>query len=139
MRALGGVLLLGMAVGSTGCYHATVETGAPPSAETVSKAWAAGWIYGLVPPSTVETAQKCTSGVARVETQLSFANQLVSLLTLGIFTPMEIKVTCAASRTAESGEGAVIRVGEDEPTLEAAVARALELSRQLGQAVDIVF
>jgi hypothetical protein len=37
--------------------------------------------------------------VARVETQLSFANQLVGLLTLGIYTPMDIRVTCAASRS----------------------------------------
>ena len=44
----------------------------------------------------METASRCPNGVARVETQLSFVNQLVSFLTLGIFTPMSIKVTCAA-------------------------------------------
>ncbi len=80
------------------CYHATVETGLTPTTQTIEKSWAAGWIYGLVPPSTVETAAKCPAGVAKVETQLSFPNQLVNLLTLGIYTPMEIKVTCAATR-----------------------------------------
>ena len=34
--------------------------------------------------------------MARVETKLSFLNQLVGSLTFGIYTPMEIKVTCAA-------------------------------------------
>jgi hypothetical protein len=81
---------------SIGCYHATIETGASPSAEVISKSFASGWIYGLVPPSTVSTAAKCPAGAAKVETQLSFVNQLVSLLTLGIYTPMAIKVTCAA-------------------------------------------
>jgi hypothetical protein len=79
----------------TGCYHATVETGLAPSPLTVEKPWAHGWILGLVPPSTVETAQKCPKGAAKVETQLSFANQLVGFLTGYIYTPMEIKVTCA--------------------------------------------
>lgn len=88
-----------MAAVGTGCYHATIETGAAPSPTVVRKGCASGWIYGLVPPSTVSTASQCPNGVARVETQLSFVNQLVSYLTLGIYTPMEIVVTCAASRS----------------------------------------
>lgn len=79
----------------SGCYHATIDTGAAPSAQTVEKKWASGWIYGLVPPSTVETTGKCPNGVAKVSTQLSFPNQLVSFLTWGIYTPMEIVATCA--------------------------------------------
>ena len=81
----------------SGCYHATIETGLPPGNQTLEDRWASGWIYGLVPPSTVETMERCPNGVARVETQLSFLNQLVNLLTFGIYTPMEIVVTCAAS------------------------------------------
>ena len=76
----------------SGCYHATVETGLTPGPQTIDVNWASGWIYGLVPPSTVEAMDRCTNGVARVETQLSFLNQLVSGLTFGIFTPMQINV-----------------------------------------------
>jgi hypothetical protein len=81
-----------------GCYHATVETGAAPSNVVIHKSFASGWIFGLVPPSTIETQSRCPNGVAKVETQLSFVNQLVNFLTLGIYTPMEIKVTCAVGR-----------------------------------------
>jgi Bor protein len=88
-------VFLAVALVVAGCYHATVETGAKPSNVTVVNTWASGWIYGLVPPKTVETAAKCTTGVSRVETQHSFANELVGFLTLGIYTPMEIRVTCA--------------------------------------------
>ena len=88
---------LGLAA-TAGCYHATIETGVTPSTQTVSKEWAAGWIYGLVPPNTVSTAGKCANGVARVETQLSFPNMLVGMLTLGIYTPMSIVATCATGR-----------------------------------------
>lgn len=67
------------------------KPGVAPSTETITKAWASGWILGLVPPSTIETAQKCPNGVAKVETQQSFGNQLVGFLTLGIYTPMDIR------------------------------------------------
>ena len=44
-------------------------------------------------------------GVAIVETRISFMNQLVSALTLGIYSPMEIVVTCgSAEESAEADE-----------------------------------
>jgi hypothetical protein len=78
-----------------GCFAANVETGLPPSNKVIKQSFAACWIYGLVPPSTVDAAAECPNGVARVETQLSFVNRLVAILTLGIYTPMQIEVTCA--------------------------------------------
>jgi hypothetical protein len=89
------ITLLFFAFLFSGCYHATVTTGARPSATKIENHWASGWIAGLVPPSTVETMEQCPAGVAQVDTQLSFANQLVSFLTLSIYTPMDIVVTCA--------------------------------------------
>lgn len=79
------------------CYHATVETGAAPSTEVIHQSFASGWIYGLVPPETVDAESQCPKGVSKVETQHSFVNELVAFLTLGIYTPMEIKVTCATA------------------------------------------
>lgn len=94
MRRL--LLLLVLVLLPTACYHATVNTGLRPSAMKIENKWASGWIYGLVPPDTVETMAQCPEGVAQVDTQLSFLNQLVSFLTWGIYTPMEIVVTCAS-------------------------------------------
>src|ERR1041384_8875781 len=85
---------------SLGCFHATIETGATPSSQTIEKSFATGWLFGLVPPSTVATAAACPNGVARGETQHSFVNQLSAFLTLAISPPMKIKVTCAAQSTA---------------------------------------
>ena len=82
---------------SMGCYHASVETGAEPSTEVINKSSASGWILGLVPPSTISTASKCPNGAAKVETQVNFVNGLVRILTLGIYTPMQVTVTCAAT------------------------------------------
>jgi hypothetical protein len=80
---------------SAGCYHATIETGVTPSAQVIEQPFAASWIYGLVPPKTVEAQSKCTRGVSKVETQMSFVDALVGAITWGIFTPISIKVTCA--------------------------------------------
>ena len=96
------VLALTAVVAMAGCYHATIETGLPPSPQTLEKHWATGWIYGLVPPSTIETMERCPNGVAKVETQLSFANQLVNFLTFGIYSPMDIVVTCASGGTSDA-------------------------------------
>jgi len=79
----------------SGCYAARVETGLAPSTTQIKKGFASCWIYGLVPPATVKTAAQCENGVAIVETKLSFVNGLVGALTFGIYTPMEIVVTCA--------------------------------------------
>jgi len=96
MRKYASLAALAAIMLTAGCYHATIETGLAPSPQTVEKSWAHGWLFGLVPPSTVETREKCGGkGAAKVETNLSFANQVASFLTSGIYTPMEIKVTCA--------------------------------------------
>ena len=79
----------------TGCYTATIETGRPASNIKIEQNWALCFVYGLVPPKTVETAAKCPHGVAKVMTQISFLNGLVGRLTFGMFTPMTIQVTCA--------------------------------------------
>lgn len=123
MRQIG---ILAVALGCAGCYHATVDTGRTPSPQTIEKRWASGWIFGLVPPATLQTAQQCTNGVSKVSTQLSFANQLVSFITAGIYTPMEIVVTCAAAGSSSlppSGQN----VG-DSP--EAALAAAIDEVRR---------
>lgn len=95
MRTKPMLLLVSMGIVFAGCYHATVITGLTPSTRVIEKKFASAWIYGLVPPSTVETAPQCPKGVAKLENQLSFVNQLVGFLTIGIYTPMSIVVTCA--------------------------------------------
>ncbi|HJR15885.1 MAG TPA: Bor family protein [Gemmatimonadales bacterium] len=108
------------------CYHATIETGLPPSPQVIDQGFASGWIYGLVPPKTVTTASKCPSGVAKVETELSFVNQLVSFLTLGIYTPMHIRVTCAAGPSASARSKVSIQSGADTVAVQRGFAIAAE-------------
>ena len=95
MKKMALTLVLALGVGA--CYHATIETGLPAGPDKIEKKWAHSFLGGLVPPETIETMEKCPNGVARVETRHSFLNQVANAITMGLYTPMEIIVTCAAS------------------------------------------
>jgi len=128
MRPRLAITVIGTVLLSAGCYHATIETGLTPSTQVIEKPWASGWILGLVAPSPVETMSKCPGGVAKVETQLSFVNQLVAWLTAYIYTPMSIKVTCA------QGGHASVPSGANEIRVDRAATPA-DLEQALRQAV----
>ena len=134
--------LLAVVLVASGCYHARIETGLTPSAQVYEQTFASGWIYGLVPPSTVNAASECPNGVAVVETELSFVNQLVSAITLGIYTPMHITVTCAAGGTsslAAPAESVAVARGASEAEVAEAFMHAAERAVQSEQAVFVQF
>jgi len=113
----------------SGCYAGRIETGLPASNTRIVQKFASCWIYGLVPPKTVQTAAQCPNGVAVVETRLSFLNQLVAGLTFGIYTPMEIVVTCAEKSSASlMGSAVNLEVSE--------AATTEEYQRVFAQAAD---
>lgn len=94
---LAGALLLGA------CYHATIENMPAPAAGIAQQGsaggqttdiWANSFIYGLVAPPAVDAKSKCPNGVSKVETQMTFVQGLVGMITSGIYTPMTISITC---------------------------------------------
>src|SRR6266581_4579730 len=142
MKRLSQVAVVASLDALAGCYHATIDTGLTPSTTVIDKSWASGWLWGLVPPSAIETAKKCPQGVAKVETQHSFLNQLVSALTGGIYSPMAIKVTCAQSGHASAEPGASeidVPPSATPDERKTAVQRAAELSLETGSPVFLRF
>ena len=117
---------------SGACYHATIDTGMVPNGQVIEKKWAHSFIAGLIPPSEVETAAKCPSGVAKVETQQSFLNMVANFVTFGIYTPMEIKVSCGTGRRAD------LQTIKADGDLASAMQRAAELSLSTENAVLVV-
>jgi len=118
MRHLKFVSLLAVVLLTSGCYHAQITTGETPDTQVIDQKWASGWLFGLVPPSPVDATMQCSNGVAMVETQLSFANQFVSALTGGIFTPMRITVTCAAGSMSVDESIREVWIDAESPTEE---------------------
>jgi hypothetical protein len=124
------------------CHHARIETEAKPSTVTIEEPFASGWIFGLVPPRLVSTASKCQHGIAKVETQISFLNGLVRCLTLGIYTPMWIKVTCAEPGSAQaltSGPDILVGSGAGDEEVAEALQRAVRMAAERGKSVLVRF
>ena len=97
-RALGWLALASIVVICTGCYHTIVETGLEPGVTAYDEQWETAWLIGLI-PAEVDAREVCGGPWARVETQQSFLNGLVSLLTLGIYSPHEVTIVCAAGQS----------------------------------------
>lgn len=135
------LIAVGTAICS-GCYHAVVETGRPAGGQVIDQPWAKSFIFGLVPPPVVQTASACPNGVAKVETEHTFLNQLVGGLTFGIFTPMHIRVTCASGGTSSispSAPAVTVPAGATDEQKRAALTDAAELAARTHSAVFVRF
>lgn len=123
---------------SAACYHAIVETGRTAEDTSITRHFQPSFVYGLVPPQPVNVAGQCPNGIARVETQHTFVEGLVAAITVGIFTPMTISVTCATRGTALAPGARMIDVragGTETPS--AAISRAAALSAAMGKAIYV--
>lgn len=91
---------LALAVASialTGCYHVTVvQSTARPATTVVDKPWQHSFIAGLVPPAELNVKDQCPNGVSKVETEQSFVNSIAQIVTWNIYSPIHVRVTCAA-------------------------------------------
>jgi Bor protein len=81
---------------TSACFHQTIQSGLTPATTVIERPFVATWLWGLVPAEPIDTRQSCGSGVATVETQQSFMNGLVGALTLGIYSPQRVRITCAS-------------------------------------------
>jgi hypothetical protein len=133
MKMFAAAVLVIAGVCASGCYHATIETGLSPNGQTITQKWASCWIFGLVPPKTVEAGAKCSGGISKVETQQSFLNGLVGMLTFGIYTPMEIVVECAG------GSGAEAVPPEAQEIIVSDAATSEEIQKAYSDAANLAF
>jgi hypothetical protein len=78
----------------TGCYRATVVTGAQASPTVIDKPFQHSFVYGLVPPQEINTKDQCPNGLSKVVTEQSFINGLVGFLTWSLYTPIHVNITC---------------------------------------------
>jgi hypothetical protein len=92
------VLLLAAAAW-TGCARVVVTSGPQPSEsnrDLVDVPMSEAWMLGIVPPREVSVREACPRGAARIQTEHSPRNVLLSVLTLGVYTPITVTVVCTA-------------------------------------------
>jgi hypothetical protein len=114
------------------CYHQIVQTGAPAGSTVVDKQFVPGWLWGLVANNEVDVRRECPMGVAVVETEQSFVNGLVAAVTLGIYTPQHVRITCASRSAMLPSNIRQIQVpaGATKEAEAALVREAIELSAE---------
>lgn len=82
---------------SSGCYRATfVDPRAYAGDE--HEEWTDFYVFGLVNTEEIDVRSFCQGPVARVRTGSNAGTTVVSLLTIGIYTPRKVYVTCASGR-----------------------------------------
>jgi hypothetical protein len=122
----------------TGCYHQVVQTGLPAGGTKIAKPWTATWIFGLVPATPIDVRAQCPSGVATVDTQLTVPNWIATVLTLGVFTPRSVTVTCSGSGSASNaGTRIDVATAASDEVFDHAMRNAVALSTTLGASVSI--
>ena len=87
--------LAALVLATSACFHQSIQSGLPPAGTVQETAFVSTWLWGIVPAKPIDTRLTCPSGVAKVETEQSFVNGLVGVVTLGIYTPQRLLVTCA--------------------------------------------
>ena len=88
-------LLLPMVLFASGCVHSVVDTGLQPGPVGYVEEWETAWLIGAV-AARVDATEACEGPWARVETQQSLLNGIVTIMTLGIYAPHQVEVICAS-------------------------------------------
>jgi hypothetical protein len=116
-----GALLLS----SSGCYKATFYKNASVVKGEEHEEWTDFFVFGVVGTEQIDVAKFCRTGdAAVVRTGGNVGTGLVGALTLGIYTPRKVYVTCAAQGTDTRPARA--------PNVPAPTARRLELDVSKG-------
>ncbi len=96
MRSQAMVLACALA-GAAGCYKATFIRDPQAIRGVEHDEWVNFFIFGLVGEKSIDVHQFCPDGrVAQVQTGGNFGTSLIGGLTIGIYTPRKVYVTCAA-------------------------------------------
>ena len=95
-RSLTGILLLAAVTLVTGCFSTTFSYSnrAPGRTDEVGRTFL---IRGLINSNDpLRAYDLCPEGVQSVETVHTFGDQFLGCLTIGIYTPNTVRVTCAS-------------------------------------------
>lgn len=136
MRGIRKGMLVAAVMLLSGCWHQVVATGLTAGSTKVDKMWTSTFIFGLVEAKPIDVREQCKSGVAFVESKFEVMNWLGAVITLGIWVPWHVTVTCASGGSASlpASIPTVALDGSDH-----ALTDAVKLSRERGSAVALVW
>ncbi len=99
-----GFLVAALTLASTsGCYKATfVEDPSQVKREPTHEEWSDHFVFGLVGDKEYDTRQWCPEGTAVTRTGGNVGTSALTVVTLGIYAPRKVYVTCEPQEVASS-------------------------------------
>ena len=82
----------------SGCYTLKYYNTAVPGPGDVHTIWVHSFVGGLVTIGEVDLDAQCPYGVYKLKSNQSFVDVLLAGITVGIYTPMNVVVTCASAK-----------------------------------------
>ena len=96
-RRLSGALAALTCLASAGCYKVTFIDPSATAAGEEKEKWSSFFLWGLVGEEQIDARDFCPNGnIARVQTGGNFLTGLVGFITLGIYAPRRVLITCAS-------------------------------------------
>lgn len=129
------VVAAAVLLGSVGCYRATFYRDPTVELGEEHDEWTDFFVFGLVGSEHFDVERFCPSGqVAQVKTGGNFGTGLVSAVTIGIYTPRKVYVTCTAGSESGSESGAEPGDATDEPASDESASSQRQLEIDLSGA-----
>ncbi|MEO8620646.1 MAG: hypothetical protein ABI625_06250 [bacterium] len=126
-----------LAVATMACYHQVIQTGLTPGTPVIDMGNVNTGIFGLA-GAQVDVRTQCPSGVAIVETEESFVNAVLTIITIGIYTPRHVTVTCASRTASLPQNGVTINVASDATAAERDVAFRSAVTQSIARGEPVV-
>jgi len=120
MKRPGRAALLAVLLCGAGCYKATFIRDPNAVKGIEYDRWLNYWFWGLMNEQNINVREFCSDGrVAQVVTGGNFGTGVAHLLTLGIYSPRKVYVTCATNGRALQleldSEGKLVALAEVTP------------------------
>jgi len=142
------VVLLGVALGVTGCHKHSfnVGTGGNTEADAAYSSWESHWFFGIIGQSEIDVNEICPSGNATIRDKTSFLNGLVAGFVGIIWSPTTVEVYCdnGSANADDNDVAAVINltssqmrtIAMDPSTIEFARSISSEKADELSAAIN---
>jgi hypothetical protein len=95
MSRLRGLIAIGALAMLAGCMNVTYIAKSRPPSAIVHEQKLTFFVGGLVGTEEISAGQLCPGGVAKVHTQHTFVDVLLTVVTLAIYSPRTAEITCA--------------------------------------------
>jgi hypothetical protein len=99
------LVTLGLALAATGCATHTINYKNPTAQAggATQSAKQSFFLWGLVGGAEVDLVKMCPTGVAQIQSKTSVGDQVFTILTGGIYSPMSVNVQCATGGSLAAG------------------------------------